>query len=233
MTEPKDKMHFYESFADEFDSKMNMYDTNKRLDVFFNEMLKNEQIQGKQVLDAGCGTGWFSMAASKAGAVVTSMDLGEKLLSQVQKKCDTKRVVGSVLDMPFKNDTFDFIISSEVIEHTPSPNTAICEMYRVLKPGGTLILSTPNKFWYWSLKVAEKFKLRPYQGLENWSGYRELRNATMNAGFEILEQKGIHLLPFIHPLIYPINNFFHAFSSSLGPVMVNIVIKARKQGSHK
>ena len=36
-----EKMYFYESFADEFDSKMNMYDTNKRLEVIFNELLRD------------------------------------------------------------------------------------------------------------------------------------------------------------------------------------------------
>jgi 2-polyprenyl-3-methyl-5-hydroxy-6-metoxy-1,4-benzoquinol methylase len=142
-----DKMYFYDKFANEFDSKMNMYDTNRRLDVFYNELLI-ENIEGKKLLDAGCGTGWFSKYAFDRKAIVTSMDVGENLLSQVAKKCDSERVVGSILEMPFEDNSFDIVVSSEVIEHTPDPLSAIVEIFRVLKPGGTVILSTPNRLWF-------------------------------------------------------------------------------------
>jgi len=227
--ETKEKMYFYESFANEFDSKMNMYDTNKRVDVFYNEFLLNEDLQNKNLLDAGCGTGWFSKAACEKGANVTSMDLGENLLAQVAKKCNSKRVIGSILEIPFADNTFDFVVSSEVIEHTPEPYLALKEIYRVLKPGGKMVLSTPNKFWYWSLWIAEKLKLRPYQGLENWSGFFQLKNEAKKAGFEVDFVKGIHIIPFVHPATYPINNFFHRWNKFLGPFMVNIIIKGTKK----
>jgi malonyl-CoA O-methyltransferase len=227
-TESKDKMYFYESFASEFDSKMNMYDTNKRVEVFYNELLKNEILVNKKLLDAGCGTGWFSKAAVERGALVSSMDLGENLLEQVAKKCKSERIVGSILEIPFADNTFDYVVSSEVIEHTPEPYKALHEIYRVLKPGGKMVLSTPNKFWYWSLLIAEKLKLRPYQGLENWSGYNQLKKEAIKAGFKVDLIKGIHIIPFVHPFTYPINNFFHRWNTALGPLMVNIVIKATK-----
>jgi len=224
----KDKMYFYESFAEEFDSKMNMYDTNKRVQVFYNELLKDEDLNGKELLDAGCGTGWFSKGAAERGANVTSMDLGENLLEQVAKKCESKRVVGSILEMPFENEQFEYVVSSEVIEHTPDPYKALSESYRVLKPGGTLVLSTPNKFWFWTLWVANLFNLRPYQGLENWSWSGRLKREAKKAGFKEVKLVGVHIIPFVHPLTYPINNVFHNLNGLLGPLMVNIVIKAVK-----
>jgi 2-polyprenyl-3-methyl-5-hydroxy-6-metoxy-1,4-benzoquinol methylase len=224
----KNKMYFYESFASEFDSKMNMYDTNKRIEIIYNDFLGNEDLKNKKVLDAGCGTGWFSKAAAERGAAVTSMDLGENLLAEVAKKCKSERVVGSILEIPFPENTFDFVVSSEVIEHTPDPYKALHEIYRVLKPGGTMVLSTPNKFWYWSLWIAEKLNLRPYQGLENWSGFYQLKNEAIKAGFKVEKLRGVHIIPFVHPATYPVNNFFHRFNKFLGPVMVNIVIKAKK-----
>ncbi len=226
--EGRDKMYFYESFASEFDSKMNMYDTLKRVEVFFNECLKNEDLNNKLLLDAGFGTGWFSKKARERGAYVFSMDLGENLLAEVAKKCDSERVVGSILSMPFEDNMFDYVISSEVIEHTPEPYKAIKEIYRVLKPGGIMVLSTPNKFWKWTLWIANAFNLRPYQGLENWSWYSRLKKETLNARFKIQEMKGVHIIPFVHPITYPINDFFHRWNKFLSPFMVNLVIKAQK-----
>jgi len=220
-------MNFYESFADEFDSKMNKYDIRKRIAVVFDELLP-EDISGKKLLDAGCGTGWFSKRACERGAEVTSMDLGEKLLEKVAQKCDSKRIVGSVLEMPFEDNTFDIVVSSEVIEHVTEPATAIYEMHRVLKPGGALVLTTPNKLWYFAIWIANTFKLRPYEGLENWLWWNELKDELKNTGFEITERHGIHLFPFVHPLLYPLLNFFHQFRKGLGPLMVNMAVKCRK-----
>ncbi len=221
------KMYFYESFSKDFDSKMNMYDTNKRLDVFYNELL-TEDISNKDVLDAGCGTGWFSKAAAERGANVTSMDLGEGLLQQVSIKCKSNRVVGSILNIPFSDNTFDYIVSSEVIEHIPQPLDAIDELYRVLKPGGKLVLSTPNKVWYFSIWIANALKLRPYQGLENWVSRSQLKNKLKETGFQIDEFPGIHLFPFVHKLTYPILNYFHKFNKTLAPVMLNMAVKCTK-----
>jgi len=225
--ESKDKMYFYESFASEFDSKMNMYDTNKRVDVIYNELLQ-EDIKGKKLLDAGCGTGWFSKAAYDRGADVTSMDLGEGLLKEVAKKCDTERVVGSILEMPFDDNSFDIVVSSEVIEHTPDPHQAIREMYRVLKKDGTLILTTPNKIWFFAIWIANKLNLRPYDGYENWTGWREMKRILKKTGFKRNKMVGIHLFPFISPIFYPVLNLFHKANGFLGPVMLNIAVKCTK-----
>lgn len=227
MTEVQDRMYFYNTIAEEFDSKMNMYDTNKRLSVIFHELL-NEDLSGKKLLDAGCGTGWFSRKAVERGAVVTSMDIGQKLLNEVQKKCSSNCVAGSILEIPFSNNTFDIVVSSEVIEHTPAPLEAITELHRVLKPGGILILTTPNKLWFFSIWIANKLKLRPYDGFENWISWQTLKREAIRNGFKVEKMVGIHLFPFVSPLFYPILNFFHRFNKELGPLMLNMAIRCRK-----
>ena len=168
------KMYFYESFAESFDSKMNMYDTNKRLEVVFNELL-TEDIGNKILLDAGCGTGWFSKFSIQRGAIVTSLDLGENLLAKVALKCKSERIAGSILNIPFEDNVFDVIISSEVIEHVTDTYKAMRELFRVLKPGGTMVLTTPNKIWYFAIWIADTFNLRPYQGLENWTSWYDMK----------------------------------------------------------
>lgn len=221
------KMMLYESIADDFDSVVNMYDTNRRMDVVFNELLI-ENLRRKHVLDAGCGTGWFSAGAANRGANVTSMDVGPELLKQVAKKCKSKRVIGSILEMPFKNNSFDFIISSEVIEHVTDQQKAISEIHRVLKPNGILVLTTPNAFWHWSVTFANTFKLRPYQGLENWLGYSELQNKLKQFDFQILHSRGLHAFPFQLSFTHPILEFLDNHASILYPYMVNTCVKAKK-----
>lgn len=218
---------FYDEFADEFDRKMNRYDLERRIDIVFNELLPHD-ISGKKLLDAGCGTGYFSKTASEKGAIVTSLDIGERLLAKVAEKCETQRVVGSVLDMPFENNTFDFIVSSEVIEHTENPYRAVPEFYRVLKPGGILALTVPNRFWKWSCVIANAFGLRPYEGLENWVGYDRLKREIHSAGFHIIRFQGFHLFPFQVRLLRPLLRKLDAFGTAAGRFYINIAASCRK-----
>jgi 2-polyprenyl-3-methyl-5-hydroxy-6-metoxy-1,4-benzoquinol methylase len=218
---PSEAELFYNEFADEFDRKMNKYDLQRRLHIVFNELLPPD-ISGKRLL------GHFSRVASEKGAIVTSMDIGEKLLEKVAEKCTSERVVGSVLNMKFGDNCFDFIISSEVIEHTDNPYRAIGEFYRVLKPGGILALTVPNRFWKWSCIIANVLGIRPYEGLENWVGYGKLKNELLSAGFQIIYYKGFHLFPFqiifLHPLLLSLDRFGNIF----GRLYINIAASCRK-----
>jgi ubiquinone/menaquinone biosynthesis C-methylase UbiE len=222
-----EKETFYDRFAQEFDSKMNMYDTRKRLSVVFDELL-TEDLTHKKLLDGGCGTGWFSASAVARGAETYSMDVGDNLLEKVKSKCNSHLVVGSILDIPFADNFSDIVVSSEVIEYTPVPLNAISEFARVLKPGGIIVVTTPNKLWYFAVYLAQLFKLRPYQGLENWVSPYALRAAFKKNGLVVEKHIGIHLFPFVHPIFYPVLDFFHHFRKLLMPVMLNTAIKATK-----
>jgi 2-polyprenyl-3-methyl-5-hydroxy-6-metoxy-1,4-benzoquinol methylase len=223
-----DKMYFYDEFASEFDEKMNMYDTNKRIVIVFDEMLGSRDLQGKKLLDAGSGTGWFSKAAYERGADVYSLDIGLNLLGLVGQKCDSEKIVGSVLQIPFADNTFDYIVNTEVIEHTPVPMQVIPELYRVLKPAGVLVLTVPNRIWYFSIVIANALKLRPYEGFENWVHWGQLQRCFKECGFKIEKIKGFHIIPFVSSRLYRLIDYFDRFDTSLGPIMLNIAVKARK-----
>lgn len=227
-TEEKSKQYFYDSFAGEFDSKMNMYDTTKRVRIVFDELLADENLAGLKLLDAGCGTGWFSKRACERGADVTSLDIGENLLEQVAKKCNSTRVVGDICNLQFPADNFDIVISSDVIEHTVNPRKAISELARVVKPKGTLVITVPNRVWHFAVTIANKLKLRPYQGFENWVGWGQLRDWVKEEGLVIEEMYGFHIVPFITPALYPLIDYFDGWGRNLGPLMLNIAIKAKK-----
>ena len=101
-----------------------------------------EKLQEKQnVLDLGCGVGNFLKLGN--GNIV-GIDSNHESLKE-SKKYSNKLVNGSILQLPFSNDSFDGINCSHVIEHL-FPDDAyrlLQEMNRILKVGGTLVISTP------------------------------------------------------------------------------------------
>ena len=66
------------------------------------------------------------------------------------------------------DSSFDVVISSECIEHVPHPEKALREMARVLKPGGFILVTTPNKVWYPVLWLSMVSGIRKFAGRENW-----------------------------------------------------------------
>ncbi len=220
---------FYERFARQFDSRMNRYEVSKRLRLIFDDVLSGEDLGGQSLLDAGCGTGLFSAAAVARGAAVTSMDLGENLLAQVAKKCESQRVVGSVLDVPFPDSTFDVVLSTEVIEHSPDPRRAIAELARVTALGGRLVVTTPNRLWRPAIRAATKLRLRPYEGVENWIRWNDLRRWLTDEGVRVVRFEGFNAVPFVHPIIYPLNDWLDGYGrSAAGRFMINMLAVAVK-----
>jgi 2-polyprenyl-6-hydroxyphenyl methylase/3-demethylubiquinone-9 3-methyltransferase len=228
-TAGRERELFYERFADQFDARMNRYEVSKRLRLVFEEALRDEDLAGRELLDAGCGTGLFSQVAEERGAIVTSVDVGESLLAEVAKKSHSRRIVGSVMDLPFPDRSFDVVICTEVIEHTVDPRRGVTEVARVLRPGGTLVLTTPNHRWHFAIRLANALKLRPYGGLENWVRWKELRLWLEQSGLYVARYRGFNALPFVHPVMYPLVDRLDRFGGGrLGRSMINILAVAHK-----
>jgi 2-polyprenyl-6-hydroxyphenyl methylase/3-demethylubiquinone-9 3-methyltransferase len=220
------KKFFYERFAGEFDERMDRYDLTRRLEIVFGELLGGEALAGRLFLDAGCGTGHFSRRAAKRGAEVVSLDVGPALLAKVAGKCSSHPVIGDVLSLAFADRSFDFVLSTEVIEHTVDPEAAVRELVRVLKPGGTLVLTVPNRFWHFSVSLANALKIRPYEGYENWMGWSRLRERLWKEGLTVKEMRGFHLFPFVLRSTHGLLRRLDRYGARLGPFMVNIAVRA-------
>lgn len=100
-----------------------------------------------RLLDAGCGKGKFLQKFAQNDFAVTGIEPSELLLN-VAVKNNPGFVLkkASVTEIPFPDNSFDFVVCIEVLEHIPDINMALREMARVLKPGGKMIIIDKNIF---------------------------------------------------------------------------------------
>lgn len=176
------------------------YDTGRRMEVLLNEFLGGDRVRGRACLDAGAGLGFFSEGLLALGASrVTAVEIAPRLVVDLAARVPQLRcVVGDVLglDAVLGSESFDVVVSSEVIEHTPDPGTATRQICSRVAPGGWLAISCPNRRWKWTLAPAGLLGLRRhYQGHENWASPGALQAWVRSAGLEIIRAEGIHLIP--------------------------------------
>jgi ubiquinone/menaquinone biosynthesis C-methylase UbiE len=100
------------------------------------------------ILDVGCGKGWVAKEFLPKRKQVYSLDISVTNPSIVKKLYPSSKhfaITADSFHLPFNNDTFDCIIASEVIEHVVDPAGFVKELFRVVKKGGSLIITTPYK----------------------------------------------------------------------------------------
>lgn len=110
--------------------------------VAYNEATRH--ISGK-VLEVGCGEGYGVSILAPHASDYMAIDKYATDIDRYAQGLDHVRFAQmSVPPLPFADNTFDFVVSFQVIEHIENDRALIAEMSRVLKPGGSLILTTPN-----------------------------------------------------------------------------------------
>lgn len=101
-----------------------------------------------EILDVGCGSGMNSVLLAQKGHRMHGVDISDAAVEQYNRNGFDGRVGDIEVGLEYPDVSFDFVFCSEVIEHMTSPEVLVSEMCRVLKPGGKLVLSTPNSaFW--------------------------------------------------------------------------------------
>ena len=119
--------------------------------LYDTQFVDDRDIKNKQILDIGCGYGWFELNILKRNCKsITGIEITEKDLKTAKENIKNKKAffkVGSGINLPFKNNSFDTVVSWEVIEHIPknTEDKMFREIFRVLRPNGAFYLSTPNK----------------------------------------------------------------------------------------
>lgn len=109
-------------------------------------IIKRIPADAKLILDVGCGNGWVANHFLKKGKKIISMDISTKNPTRVLKENPNENhaaIVADVFHLPFRKNSMDAIIASEIMEHVYDPNLFVRKLLEVLKPGGKLIIITP------------------------------------------------------------------------------------------
>lgn len=123
------------------------------------------------LLDIGAGTGALSKKLQKEGFEVTACDLNSDNFIPSDIVCKTANLN---VAFPFSDNSFNYAVAAEVIEHLENPWFFIRELYRITKPGGTVIISTPN-LHNWYVRLYFFFSSKLYNFL---SSYEKIGHIT-------------------------------------------------------
>lgn len=145
------------------------------------------------VLDIGCGTGENSRVIEAKGHRVSGIDISENAIAKYRAHGFDGRTMDIEQGLGFPDASFDVLFCSEVIEHLAAPDRLVNEAFRVLVPGGKLILSTPNSaFWVYRVLAALGRTLSELQHPKHLHFFsrRSLNKLLTGAGFLIEREFG-------------------------------------------
>jgi ubiquinone/menaquinone biosynthesis C-methylase UbiE len=115
--------------------------------------------QGDAILDAGSGTGVFTIDILVSGSRVVGLDISLPMLNQARKKLKGlpfQIVLANMLNLPFPEGCFDKVVSLTALEFIEEAKQAVAELFRVTKKGGTIVVATLNSLSPWaSRRIAE------------------------------------------------------------------------------
>ena len=115
--------------------------------------------KGEKILDAGCGTGVFTLDYLARGADVVGLDISAPMLALAVRKASGYPFVavqGDMLTLPFEDECFDKAVSVTAVEFIQDARRAVDELFRVTKPGGLVVVGTLNSLSPWSARRRAK-----------------------------------------------------------------------------
>ena len=176
---------------------------------------------GERILDCGCGMGFYLRAMrSLQAARYYGLDGDVQALAFAREALTGKGILlvrGDVLRLPFADGSMDKVLLTEVLEHLPDDRQGLAEIRRVLRPGGTLALTVPQRrypFLYDPInRVAEglfgrPIRRGPFAGI--WANHerlytpQEVTERVQEAGFDILDARNLthYCFPFTQTIVY-------------------------------
>lgn len=150
-----------------------------------------------RILDVGCGTGQLSarLARDFPNARITGYDFSTGMLRRASARANVVDWVrGDACGLPFRDRSFDAIVSTEAFHWFPDQQRAAEELFRVLAPGGVALVAlvnTPARFVADGIHAASRLAGEPFY----WPTAADMRSLFERAGFAVTEQRRIFRMP--------------------------------------
>lgn len=228
MLNESDKENLYNKWHENLGASEDDLDTLKQ--PWYQTVMKLlPDLDGKRILEIGTGRGDFSiwLARNFKNSIIVGTDFSHAAIEIAKKKIDdsfsnlTFRVENAE-SLSFDNESFDYIISCETMEHVFHPKAMAKEMSRVLKQGGRFILTTENYFngmflmWVKSWITGKPFDsgsgIQPH---ENFFTFFHIRSYFRKAGLKLTHTESNHfqflLLPGFPPSRFCVKDFKNPF----------------------
>ncbi len=148
----KDNLKYIEHYqkdAEYFDYfEARFPETHSEEERIYQYVLSRIPPKAKFIADIGCGNGWLARRLLNLDRIIVSIDVSFRNVSRVLKLYPDENHFGIVADgyfLPFRDNTFDCVVASEVIEHLEEPQKFVGELLRIVAPNGKVILTTPYK----------------------------------------------------------------------------------------
>jgi len=150
-------------------------------------------IINKKVLEIGCGSGQLAKWVSPYVKFVTAIDTSKDMINYANSTFKEKNINFTVMDgqgLRFKKNSYDFVLSFDVLEHIPNVGKHLKEVAKVLKPNGYYLLSTPNKLISLPFTILQnKSFTKHIKSHCSLLTYWALRKLFAKQGFEISFEK--------------------------------------------
>ena len=142
-------------------------------------------------LDCGCATGTNLKTLLSRGCISVGLDLDANLLEKAKSRVpDALFVVGDAVHTPFREETFDFVLCSDVLEHIPEDGKALNEIHRILSEDGIFALTVPidvERHWVWEIRelfgLDKSFWMRFYYHVREGYQLESLTSLLSQTGF--------------------------------------------------
>lgn len=157
---------------------------------------------GEYILDVACGDGYYSRKMASRDAKVAAIDIDPERIRNARTFHSVHNVeyrLANAQGLPYGDETFDKVVSVCALEHFLNPQDAINEMYRVVKPGGRLVLHV-DSFTYREISEELRNYHRKHYYVENYFTAQSLNSLLRNAGFEVKEYRYAFNSPISHRL---------------------------------